>query len=94
MPDTTTIYITKGAETHGIRQKKALITDGGKGARVVGSDGRHTYPRDPSYWGSDFRVMLAEAIADAEARRTKKLASLKKQIAAMEAIDLTKVREG
>lgn len=91
MPDTTTIYITKGAETHGIRKVEAEIHN--KGGYAYGPrQGSMCF--QPQFSPSEYRFTLAEATADAEVRRTKKLASLKKQIAAMEAIDLTKVKEG
>jgi len=85
MPDTTTIYITKGAETHGIRKVEAVRIGGGFWKDIA---------TNACFASSQAHASLSEAVSAAEARRTKQIASLKKQIAAMEAIDLTKVREG
>lgn len=93
MPDTTTIYITRDIEEHGVVIAEMLA------AHWASGSGDKTVARTKSgliffLQNGEFFATAAEAIADAEARRTKRIASLKKQIAAMEAIDLTKVREG
>jgi hypothetical protein len=79
--ETRTYYLTKYALSAGI---KAVLCES------PSSDG---YCRPADYYsyfklGRDIFETLAEAQADAEARRIKKIASLKKQIAKLEKMTL------
>ncbi|WP_447872022.1 tail fiber assembly protein [Serratia fonticola] len=80
----TSGYITKYALTAGIIKREGEIDDSGS----------FRY-KDPEAWGTssiwhtDFRLTEAEALAKAEDMRKKKIASLKKQIAKLEAMTFT-----
>lgn len=94
MAETTTIYVTKGAEKKGVQKMQAELRDGGQSAAEIGPDGLHSWRRDGYFWHTEFKFSEAEAIADAEKRRAKKIASLEKQIAAMKALNLSTAVEG
>lgn len=85
MAETTTIYVTKDATSRGIRKVAGERTGGGywKNSAFI----EHFSP-------SQVHLTLPEAIADAEKRRTKKIASLEKQIATIKALDLSTAVEG
>lgn len=77
----TTAFITKYALTFGIIKREGEIADSGS----------FRY-KDPEAWGqssvwhTDFRLTETEALDRAEDMRKKKIASLKKQIAKLEAL--------
>ncbi|MGX1958420.1 hypothetical protein [Serratia proteamaculans] len=77
-------YITRYALTAGIIKREGEIADSGS----------FRY-KDPEAWGTsniwhtDYRLTEAEALAKAEDMRKKKIASLKKQIAKLEAMTFT-----
>lgn len=80
----TTAYITRYALTAGIIKREGEITDSAS----------FRY-KDPQAWGTsniwhtDYRLTEAEALATAEDMRKRKIASLKKQIAKLEAMTFT-----
>lgn len=77
-------YITRYALTVGIIKREGEIADSGS-----------FHYKDPEEWGissiwhTDFRLTESEALARAEDMRKKKIASLKKQIAKLEAMIFT-----
>lgn len=85
MVETTTIYVTKDAPTRGIQIVKATSSGDGYWTRVGFFE---------CFSPSQAHLTLPEAIADAEKRRAKKIASLEKQIATMKALDLSTAVEG
>lgn len=92
MAETTTIYVTKGAETHGIRKVRAVVIPQGMACLV---DGRGmALPDQPLMEAGDFRNTLREAQAVARASIVQRVARLKKEIATLEAINLSTAVEG
>jgi len=80
---TQKVYITKYALSGGIIEMEAEIHEcdwGKKGISVWGKFKNYT----TGFYNNDFWLTPEEAIADAENRRVKKIASLKKQIAKLE----------
>lgn len=76
-----TYYLTKYALSDGVRSVNGCLSH--KGGCMVGHI--EGYPMWTSFeLGKDIFVTLPEAIADADARRVRKIASLKKQIAKLE----------
>ena len=75
----TTYYISKYALTEGIRKKKCVLLDGACWVR----DARDSWAPHLKI-GRDAHLTLEDAIADAEKKRDKKIASLKKKIASFE----------
>ncbi len=80
MDKTYTIYITKDAPTKGIREAQATLVTVSGYMRVGGIN----------YSPASYRSHFPNAIADAERRRAKRVATLEKKLAAVKAIDLTK----
>jgi len=77
-----TVYVTKYALTAGI-QERTLANVNGKHAEV------HRLPGEIGlilFWKPDWHETRKAAVARAEVMRKKKLASLKKQIAKLEAL--------
>lgn len=80
----TTVYITKYALSAGITKREGEISESGS----------FQY-RDPVHrgllwaWHTDYRLAETEALEKAEDMRKKKIASLKKQIAKLEAMTFT-----
>ncbi|HBE9079116.1 TPA: hypothetical protein KNG91_002039 [Serratia fonticola] len=80
----TTVYITKYALTAGVLKREGEISESGS-----------VQYRDPVHrgllwaWHTDYRLTEAEALVKAEDMRKKKIASLKNQIAKLEAMTFT-----
>lgn len=83
----TTIYVTKYALTRGIEEYEARLQDrpgGGKTMAIVPRKSNMAF--DQYFHEGEFFLTKKEAKADAEARREKKLKSLRKQIANIERV--------
>lgn len=78
---TTTVWVTKYALTKGIYTEDAVVAKGGRSAWMP--------KKCRSFWGSEFHLTRAAAVARAQEMRTKKIASLRKQIAKLEAMDFS-----
>jgi hypothetical protein len=94
MAETTTIYVTKDADKYGVRKMEATRIDAWGYAEVARSSALPGYVRSMSVNRRQWYPDLCAAIADAEKRRAKKIASLEKQIATMKALDLSTAVEG
>lgn len=84
----TTIYITKHALTTGIRKVDAMIDPATKWAKVKGDT--PSWASDDYFAPSAYRLTEADAVADAKKRQAKRIASLNKQIARVQALDFDK----
>ena len=79
------VYVTKYALTQGILAAEAKPCGDNKRpmAEVFPKDGRYPY----YLHGDDFHLTIGYAVNRAEEMRLKKIASLKKQLAKLEAMD-------
>ena len=80
------VYITKYALTQGI-----IEVDGGSVREVEIKDGRLRYKKSYTqvYCAGEWYTEKGMAVADAEHRKQKKIASLKKQISKLEAMQFS-----
>ncbi|OCJ30599.1 hypothetical protein [Serratia sp. 14-2641] len=78
----TTVYITKYALSTGVIKREGEIME--SGSFIWREKGFHN-----SVWHTDYRLAETEALEKADDMRKKKIASLKKQIAKLEAMTFT-----